>query len=61
MRRHAVKPPDRPSIIGRRVRISAEGQVEGRYEACSTAPERVMVRIDGIITMVPVARVELLP
>lgn len=43
---------------GKRVRIGFEADVQGHYDACSTAPERVMVRIDGIITIVPVARVE---
>lgn len=45
-------------MIGRRVKIRAEAEVVAHYPMCSTAPERVAVRIDGIVTIVPVARVE---
>jgi hypothetical protein len=60
-RNHAPKAPAIDPFIGRRVRIRAEGEVLARYESGPTAPERVSVRIDGIITIVPVARVEVLP
>lgn len=45
-------------LTGHRVRIKAEGEVLGQHEAGPTAPERVSVRIGGIITIVPVANVE---
>lgn len=62
MSRTTAKPTDaRDGIIGRRVRIRAEGEVLARYEPGPTAPARLSVRIDGIITIVPVARVEVLP
>lgn len=60
MSRAAPKPIVQPCIVGRRVRIRADGEVVAHYPICSTAPERVSVRIDGIITIVPVARVEFL-
>lgn len=52
--------PSRSPLIGHRVRIRAEGEVLSRYEAGPTAPERLQVLIDGIITIVPVARVEVM-
>lgn len=62
MSRTAAKPTDaRDPLVGRRVRIRAEGEVLARYEPGPTAPERISVRIDGIITIVPVARVEVMP
>lgn len=57
---HAARSQAPDPIVGRRVRIRAEGEVLARYDACPTAPERISVRIDGIITIVPVARVEVL-
>lgn len=50
--------PSRYPLIGRRVRIRAEGEVLAHHDPGPTAPERVSIRIDGIITIVPVARVE---
>lgn len=47
-----------PKLIGQRVRIKGEGEVVGQYEAGPTAPERVQIRIAGVITVVPVASVE---
>ncbi len=55
------KAPAMDPLVGRRVRIRAEGEVLAVYEPGPTAPERISVRIDGIITIVPVARVEVLP
>lgn len=45
-------------LTGQRVRIKAEGEVLSQHEAGPTAPERVSVRIGSIITIVPVANVE---
>ena len=62
MSRPIAKPTEnRATLIGRRVRIRAEGEVLAHYEPGPTAPERISVRIDGIITIVPIARVEVMP
>lgn len=45
-------------LIGHRVRIKAEGEVLSHHEAGPSAPERVSVRIAGIVTIVPVANIE---
>lgn len=55
----AVDQPHR--LIGRRVRIRCEGDVLAHFDAGPTAPERVSVRTRGIITIVPVADIEVLP
>lgn len=60
MSRPLAKPESRVSLIGRRVRIRAEGEVLSHHASGPTAPERISVRIDGIITIVPVARVEVM-
>lgn len=59
-RKVASKPNAPDPFIGRRVRIRCEAEVVCHYESGPTAPERVSVRVDGIITIVPVARVEVL-
>lgn len=59
MGRPTAQPAERRDpIIGRRVRVRADGEVLRKYEAGPTAPERVSIRIDGIITIVPVACIE---
>jgi hypothetical protein len=45
-------------LVGQRVRIRCEGEVLSQHEAGPTAPERVSVRVGGIVTIVPVANVE---
>jgi hypothetical protein len=61
MTRPIAKQPDREPFIGRRIRIRCEAEVIGHYAAGPTAPERVQVKVGGIITIVPVANVEVLP
>lgn len=52
--------PAKPQkLTGHRVRIKAEGEVLSQHEAGPTAPERVSIRIGGIITIVPVQNVEI--
>jgi len=45
--------------IGKRVRISCEADALSYHESGPTAPERITVRIGGIITVVPVSSVEI--
>jgi hypothetical protein len=61
MNRPLAKPDPRDALIGRRVRTRAEGEVLPHHASGPTGPERISVRIDGIITIVPVARVEVMP
>lgn len=51
------KQPQR--LTGQKVRIKADAVVLSQHEAGPTAPERVSVRIGGIITIVPVRNVEI--
>ncbi len=50
--------PKRCPLIGKRVRIRCDAEVINHYDSGPTAPERVMVEIDGMITVVPVSKVE---
>lgn len=47
--------------VGKRVRIRCDAEVHAHYDAGPTAPERIGVIIAGILTVVPVASVEVLP
>lgn len=59
-RRAEPKPLARHPLIGRRIRIWCEAEVINYYAAGPTAPERVSIQVGGIITVVPVANVEVL-
>lgn len=54
----AQAPQDRHPLIGKRVKIRCETEVLSHYEAGPTAPERVMVKVGGITTVVPMTYVE---
>lgn len=49
------------TYVGKRVRIRCDAQVHAHYDAGPTAPERIGVIIAGILTIVPVASVEVVP
>ncbi len=53
------KPQDTDTITGKTVRIRAEGIAIRSYPAGPTAPERVSVEIDGMVTVVPAAKLEI--
>lgn len=56
-----IPKPNIPAHLhGLRVRVQYETEVLGHYEACPAAPERIMVRVGGIITIVPVSHIEVL-
>lgn len=61
MSRPVAKPPERDPLVGRRIRIRCEAEVVRYYPSGPSAPERVSVRVGGIITIVPVANVEVMP
>jgi hypothetical protein len=58
MTRPIAKLPERHPLIGKRIKIRCEAEVINHYAAGPTAPERVSVEVGGIITIVPVANVE---
>ncbi len=54
-----AKPTAPARLHGLRVRVTFEAEVLGHYQAGPTAPEHVMVKpAGGMITIVPVAHVE---
>lgn len=55
------KPTRAEQYVGKRVKIRCDAEVHAHYEAGPTAPERIGVTIGGILTIVPVASVEVLP
>lgn len=59
----ATKPIKKPApdpYIGKRIRVSAEGEVIAHYPSCTTAPERVSIKVGGITTVIPVKSIEVL-
>lgn len=48
-------------LKGRRVRVQLEAKILEHYASCPTAPERVSIFVDGVITIIPVCRIEVLP
>jgi hypothetical protein len=60
MTRPLEKQPERHPLMGKRIKIRCEAEVINHYAAGPTAPERVSIKVGGIITIVPVANVEVL-
>lgn len=52
------KPPVADPIIGKSVRIKGECVVLAHYPAAASVPDRVMVRVGDLTTVVPAERIE---
>lgn len=52
------KPPVADPFVGKNVRIKGECVVLAHFPAATSAPDRVMVRVGDLTTVVPVERVE---
>lgn len=52
------KPTVADPLIGKSVRIKGECIVLAHYPAAASVPDRVMVKVGGLTTVVPVSSVE---
>jgi hypothetical protein len=52
------KPPAADPFVGKSVRIKGECVVLAHFPAATSAPDRVMVKVGDLTTVVPVERIE---